>query len=421
MALEDSAKINLALKKIQGKAQTSNQKDVYNESLGSNVSIGADTIFGESIPTYQSASFYDIVGGKLEKIRFSVSPIAGTKDDSGLFQGFELKLPDDYESNSSNTKAGTGNYVDGKVLNSTNGTLQLIPPSFGNGFTVKAYHESGGVTEITPLDARDWVLDYFNGVYFQQDPPSNTALNPAYIDGYLYIGDYVDELITAGGGSGDATGQGPINAIQIHTGSGGISGSADFTFDPNNNVVELSGNLHISGNITAHTFDIIHTDITEIEASGSTTFGDSNDDLHVRTGSFAVMSSSAEQFKVDSLNNVTSINTGLILNRITTAVNYTIEKSNYIIGVDSTSNSITVTLPDASTLSSGHAFIVKDEGGAAFTNNITISASGSQLINSSNTAVLEVPYSSIQLYCNGTNKFFIFQLFVTIWKPIYEV
>jgi hypothetical protein len=120
------------------------------------------------------------------------------------------------------------------------------------------------------------------------------------------------------------------------------------------------------------------------------------------------MSSSTEQFGVDSINNVTSINTGIVLNRVTTVTNYNIEKSNYIIGVDSTSNSVTVTLPDASTLSSGHAFIVKDEGGAAFTNNITISASGSQKINDSNTAVLQVPYSSIQLYCNGTNKFFIF-------------
>ena len=62
MALEDSAKINLALKKIQGKAQTSNQKDVFNESLGSNVSIGAATIFGKSIPTPASSSHYTIIG-----------------------------------------------------------------------------------------------------------------------------------------------------------------------------------------------------------------------------------------------------------------------------------------------------------------------------------------------------------------------
>ncbi|MHA2303607.1 MAG: hypothetical protein ACXACD_21925 [Candidatus Thorarchaeota archaeon] len=68
MALEDSAKINLALKKIQGKAQTSNQKDVYNESLGSNVSIGADTIFGESIPAYASSSFYEDLNSDFQVI-----------------------------------------------------------------------------------------------------------------------------------------------------------------------------------------------------------------------------------------------------------------------------------------------------------------------------------------------------------------
>ena len=201
---------------------------------------------------------------------------------------------------------------------------------------------------------------------------------------------------------------GPIYSIQFEGEKNAVSGSSNLTYNPTLNEVNLTGNLHVSGNITAHTFDIIHTDITEIDTSGSTNFGNSNDDTHVRTGSFSVMSSSTEQFGVDSINNVTSINTGIVLNRVTTVTNYNIEKSNYIIGVDSTSNSVTVTLPDASTLSSGHAFIVKDEGGAAFTNNITISASGSQKINDSNTAVLQVPYSSIQLYCNGTNKFFIF-------------
>ena len=104
MALDDSAKINLALKKIQGKAQTSNQKDVFNESLGSNVSIGAATIFGKTIPTPASSSYYTIIGETVEMLRFQVSPIAGTKDDAGLFQGFELKLPSNYEAASSNPR-----------------------------------------------------------------------------------------------------------------------------------------------------------------------------------------------------------------------------------------------------------------------------------------------------------------------------
>lgn len=201
---------------------------------------------------------------------------------------------------------------------------------------------------------------------------------------------------------------GPIYSIQFEGEKNAVSGSSNLTYNPNLNEVNLTGNLHVSGNITAHTFDIIHTDITEIDASGSTTFGNSNDDLHIRTGSFSIMSSSTEQFGVDVISKVTSINTGMVFNRVSTTSDYTVQKSNYIIGVDSTSNPVIVSLPDASTLSDGQAFVVKDEGGSAFSNNITILASGSQKINNSNTAILEVPYSSIRLYCNGSNKFFIF-------------
>jgi hypothetical protein len=171
--------------------------------------------------------------------------------------------------------------------------------------------------------------------------------------------------------------------------------------------MELTGNLVVSGNIQAHTFDIIQTDIIEIDASGSTFFGDSNDDVHIRTGSLSIMSSSTEQLKVDVVNNITIINTGIIYNRVLTTNDYDVLKSNYIIGVDTNSNTVVVNMPDANTISDGQSFVVKDEGGNAFNNNITIVASGSQTIDGSNSIVLDVPYSSIQLYCNGTDKFFI--------------
>ena len=201
---------------------------------------------------------------------------------------------------------------------------------------------------------------------------------------------------------------GPLYSIQFEGDNNGLSGSSNLTFDPNNNQVALSGNLVVSGNITAHTFDIVHTDITEIDASGSTNFGNSNDDNHIRTGSFVVVSSSTEQFKVDTLNRTTAINTGLVFYAISVTSDYTITKNNYIIGVDTNGGAVTVTLPDATTLAKGHSFVVKDEGGVAYQNNITISAPGVQKINNSNTAVLQVPYSSIMLYCDGSSRFFTF-------------
>ena len=412
MALEDSAKINLALKKIQGKAQTSNQKDVFNESLGSNVSIGAATIFGKSIPTPVSSSHYTIIGSTVEMVRFEVSPIAGTKDDAGLFQGFELKLPSNYESNSSNPKAGTGNFVNGKVLNTTNGGLQLVPPSFNNGYTVKAYHTSSGAgvtTEITPLDARDWVLDYFNGIVFQQDPPSNTAENPIFVDGFLYIEDFVDDLLTSGGGGGSASAQGPTGALQFHTGSSGISGSANLTFLTASNTLFITGTLIVSGAIEANTFDIISTTITEINQSGSTAFGDTNDDTHHFTGSLSVFSSSTDLFAVDVENKSTKIKTGLTLNRTTITANYSVLKSDYYVGVNTATPSavITASLPNANTLNNGQTFVFKDEGGAANTYNVVISASAGQTIDNQNKVILESPYSALTIYTDGASKFFI--------------
>lgn len=200
-------------------------------------------------------------------------------------------------------------------------------------------------------------------------------------------------------------GQGEIGSLQFHIGSGEISGSDNLKLVGGSELY-LTGNLIVSGNIQAHTFDIISTTLTEFNSSGSTYFGDSNDDEHIRTGSLSVLSSSTEMFSVNSIEKTTKINTGIIFNRVAVNTDYTILKENYIIGVDSTSGQIVITLPDASILQNGQAFVIKDEGGSAWDNNITIVASGSQKINGTNTAILEVPYSSINVYCNGSNNFF---------------
>lgn len=87
--------------------------------------------------------------------------------------------------------------------------------------------------------------------------------------------------------------------------------------------------------------------------------------------------------------------------------NYTLSTTDYYVGVDSTNSTVKITLPAATNMLNGQTFIVKDEGGAASTNNITISGSASDTIDGQNQVVLESPFASIQLYCNGANKFFI--------------
>ena len=214
MAFNAKTERLISLKKLSGKAHTSNDKGLANEGLPSGITMSKATIFSSDIPVEpSSSSHYTITAGSVEFLRLSASFIAGTDTVSGR-HGFELKLPDDYESSSSNPRAGTYPYINGQTIQITSGALQLVPPSFASPYEAKPYHTGSGETRIFLLDSRDWNLDYFNGVYFQQDPPGtgDHASNPRYIDAYLYIGDYLTGTIGSGGGT-------PISA------GAGISGS----------------------------------------------------------------------------------------------------------------------------------------------------------------------------------------------------
>lgn len=235
MALSDTSKTLISIKKLVGKAHTSNDKDVANEALPTGLTVSSNTIFAQSIPAHTgSASNYYILSNSLgegvaEFLRLSASFIAGSDTDSGR-HGFALQLPDDYVSNSRNPKKGTDPFTNGRVLYLATGSLQLVPPSFDADYEAKPYHTSGGQTQIPVLDARDWNLDYFNGIFFQQDPPGSGdhAENPEYIDAYVYIGEFANKGVFSSGLSGSLThlvdGTSYITAganITVTTGSSG--------------------------------------------------------------------------------------------------------------------------------------------------------------------------------------------------------
>jgi archaellum component FlaF (FlaF/FlaG flagellin family) len=248
MALSDTSKTLISIKKLVGKAHTSNDKDVANEGVPSGLTISSNTVFGQTVPTtanqtndalYAILTGSGIAGdGQVEYLRLQASFIAGSDTASGR-HGFELKLPADYETNSKNPLAGTYPFKNNQSINITSGSLQLIPPSFASEYEVKPF--SGGNTakdngtQIPVLDARDWSLDYFNGVFFQQDPPGagDHADNPDHVQAYLYVGKYSDQGMFATGLSGSLTqlvdgtsyltaGTG-ISVISASNGSVGIS------------------------------------------------------------------------------------------------------------------------------------------------------------------------------------------------------
>lgn len=226
MAYDAKTERLLSLKKLSGKAHTSNNKGLSNEALGSGVTVAAAAVFGQAIPASpNSSSLYAITNSVVEYIRLSASFIQGSDTSSGQ-HGFSLTLPDNYVANSSNPKKGTGFYTNGSVVNSSKGGLQLVPPSFGNSYEAKLYHTASSVqTQIPLLDARDWNLDYFNGIVFQQDPPGTGFhnQNPTYVDAFIYIGDYVGSML-GNSGAGD---QGATYLVMSNTGS--LSGERALT------------------------------------------------------------------------------------------------------------------------------------------------------------------------------------------------
>jgi hypothetical protein len=85
------------------------------------------------------------------------------------------------------------------------------------------------------------------------------------------------------------------------------------------------------------------------------------------------------------------------------ASNYTVKTNDYVISVDSTAMSIGITLPSSSTaIQSGETFIIKDSGGGASTNNITVSGNGNN-IDGAATYIIGNNYAAVVLTFNGTS------------------
>ena len=244
--------------------------------------------------------------------------------------------------------------------------------------------------------------------------------------------------ISAGGGGGGADGQGPDYSIQFTTGSGGISGSAELLFS--SSALYLTGNFHISGSgsikgdLIPHEADIYDLGTSakpwrNLYISSSTIYFGSDTlsvgpDNNLKFGS----GSTTKGFDVGFMNfknNGIFMDPGRILQlrafqlqfyggisyvRKVTAIDYTIKITDFVVAAlsDADETAITLTLPAASACSNGQAFVIKDEGGDADSKNVTIACAGSDTIDGGNSVTLQSPYASIQLYCNGTDKYFIY-------------
>jgi hypothetical protein len=220
---------------------------------------------------------------------------------------------------------------------------------------------------------------------------------------------------------------GVTGSVMFLTGNNSISGSNYFMYNYNGSVpgaggttssLILTGTFFISGAISASSYHF--EDITRIEASGSTRFGNTNDDQHVRTGSLAVGRTNMVTFHVDSENRQINMPHGVKYGYATISgaagvITYSSSSHrNHIIGVKGQCP-VEIRLHSASGSSgiamTGSVLVIKDE----FTGermpidgvpaSIVLSGSDGETIDGEQYYELTGTMTAISVYSNGSNWF----------------
>ena len=215
------------------------------------------------------------------------------------------------------------------------------------------------------------------------------------------------------GSSGIAAG--PVGALQFTDGTGSApTGSESLRYFTGSygehlgsSTLVLSGNMVITGTLSASVLN--YENIAIIDATGSTFFGDSEDDTHSRTGSLEIWITTPVAAKVleTDYSLIQTRTKGFAGNytNITTAL-YTIQPGDYIMGVTYDKDTV-ITVPSASFYGAGAMFIVKDEmvSRGAFNITLTCSAGAPYLFDGSTTYIITGSMPAISLYSNGSNWF----------------
>ena len=220
-------------------------------------------------------------------------------------------------------------------------------------------------------------------------------------------------FINCSGSASDQT-HGPAYSVQFVTSSAATAtnGSAFFKYFTGSatgfavSTLVLSGNMIITGALSASR--IHYEDITNIDATGSTFFGDTNNDMHERTGSLIVSLADGQYVLSASVTNQRTHVKALsaLYRRATTAI-ITGSATDYIIGCSGSANQ-KLFLPTASAVGPGGLLVIKDEfltRGAGSYVQITSALGTGNKIDGKDNYALTGTMPAINLYTNGTHWF----------------
>jgi hypothetical protein len=114
---------------------------------------------------------------------------------------------------------------------------------------------------------------------------------------------------------------GSVNSIQVRENATELTGSPNLTFDPASSVVALTGTLYVSGSIYAKEYNVDTTtkNIIKLSVTGSSKFGDSNDDVHSFTGSLRVNQNITASSFIGDGSNLTDVNAATVTSPLSIA------------------------------------------------------------------------------------------------------
>ena len=191
--------------------------------------------------------------------------------------------------------------------------------------------------------------------------------------------------------TGSAAAHGPAGAVQFVHGTGSQTGSYRFRYltgaygeHTGSSTLVLSGNMIITGTLSASVFN--YENISIIDATGSTFFGNSRDDRHFRTGSFTIWGySGSGDDQSTSILSASAYSRQVFVKgfggayKNVTSSHYTASTENYILGIATPftggTKPVRVTIPSPSLYSAGAVLLVKDEVSARGGSSIVLTRS----------------------------------------------
>ena len=225
---------NFSAKKLLSKAHTSHAATDNEEIIGSAVQISAQTIFADTVPQSPSKTLNTVQNSSVEYVEFDLSPIAASYFDANSYDddasaqsaghhAYYFSLKSSYETDTDNSKAGSGGFENGQHLTGTLGGVQIIPPAFSldapNPYQCTIYSGADDVSDqISLTDEIDWYVDYYNGILYVQDYDSGKV--PIRAKAFIYVGDMLSTQVGSGASTAEDIGWlGPAAGAISTTGS----------------------------------------------------------------------------------------------------------------------------------------------------------------------------------------------------------